>query len=102
MAMIAGRRVRRGDKLWHYTLRRWATVIEAAPDGHSLVVEVQGLGHNGKANLQAVDDTINGMKELYWHEPIKLDLPIDDVSHIQNALEVLIVFGDKHAKCKKI
>lgn len=87
MIQIAGRRVAIGDRLYHKGLGVWCRAMRHDPSG-SLEVQVQNaLG--GRVFLITNGGMHNGQRQMYWHEPLNLDMPFDDVSKYQELLDVL-------------
>lgn len=90
MIKIAGKPISSGDVLWHYGLRVWATV---RADATSVTV----AGPSGQTATYPVQDggLIAGRRQLYWHQPLVLDLPYRDVTKYQTMIEaVKTVLGD--------
>ena len=84
---IARREVRVGDRLYHWGFGLWGEVI--ALDTNSARVAIQGIG--GEDNTRTVFVTeggnVNGRRQMYWHPPLALDLPVSDISKYQAAVE---------------
>ena len=92
---IANRSVKIGDRLFHAAYSSWVTIksfdstgaarAEAkTADGRIFQLLIQQGGHQ------------NGRRVLYWHEPLKLDIPSSDISKYQAVVDLLVQrFGDK-------
>lgn len=87
---IAGKQVVKGSKLYHITLQMWGYVVDVDTDTSTAVIEfktVNGLQVHRFTVTQG--GLINGRRALYWHEPIYLDLPTENVETIQKVVDVL-------------
>jgi len=84
---IAGRKVEKGDNLYHVGYRLWGVVTHfdvgtavlklTGTDGSTRQVHVQDNGIVGKA------------RQVYWHVPVRLDLPVSDISSMQKVVDVM-------------
>lgn len=84
---IAGRKVQIGDRLFHIGMGLWGQAVEVDSSG-SVVFEV------GNRRLLSNDGgKINGKRQLYWHEPILLDLPMNDLGPYRRILEAILREG---------
>lgn len=85
---IAGREVLVGDRLYHMTHRSFGTVTRIQPT----TAEVQfHTTHGQKFKTYVESGGIVGRKKLiFWHKPLELDYPDEDISKIQNVLDALI------------
>lgn len=86
MISIAGRTVKVGDMLHHRGFNAWAKATRYDPSG-SLEVQIQNAMGNRKI-LVTDGGNVNGARQMYWHEPLTLDLPRSDVSAYQNLVDV--------------
>ena len=86
MIRIAGRLVQKGDRLYHRGFALWGNVTEL--DDNSVRVEIVGVGQGNTRTLLVTDGgLVSGMRQMYWHEPLALDLPKADVSQYQFMIE---------------
>lgn len=85
---IAGRLVKQGDPLYHTAFQAWGTVVGF--DGGS--AKLQLAGANGQTRILYVQQggRVNGVRTVYWHEPLQLDLPQQDVTKYQRLLDNLV------------
>ena len=83
---IAGKPVLQGNELWHIGFRQWVKVVSTSP---STIVELTGA--NGEKSKFVVTEggNIAGRRQLYWHQPLVLDLPDRDVSAYQTFVDAL-------------
>ena len=91
--VIAGREVVVGNSLYHTGFKAWGVVESYDPSG-SAVLKLTGInGHD--VRLYALNGgMINGVRVLYWHVPLGLDLPTADVTKYQTILNALVAnFG---------
>lgn len=86
--VIAGRPVVLNDPLYHTAFKAWGTVI-----GFDLgSAKLQLIGANGQPRLVYVQTggIVNGNRVVYWHAPLVLDLPVQNVDKYQRLLDALI------------
>lgn len=86
MITVAGREVKLGDMLYHRGLGAWAKATRYESSG-SLEVQVQNLMGNRKI-LVTNGGLVNSKRQMYWHEPLDLDLPRSDVSAYQRLIDL--------------
>ncbi len=93
MIKIAGRVVQLGDRLYHNGFQIWGTVSNY--DDGSIELTIQGRTKgNYRKLLVTTGGLVNGKREVYWHEPIVLDLPFENISKIQRTVDhVLTHYG---------
>jgi hypothetical protein len=84
MITVAGKNTLVGDELWHIGLRLWARVT--APG----IVTINGVNDQVVKYAFTTGGFINGKKQLAWHSPLLLDLPVRDVSKYQRILDALV------------
>lgn len=85
---IANRVVAVGDRLYHSRLGLWGNVTRYDTSGPAILeIEVQPYGprrffiqNGGK---------INNERLVYWHEPLHLDLPTDNILFMQSIVDLL-------------
>ena len=82
---IAGRAVKLNDNLWHAGHRRWVTVAQAEP----CLVEMLGTNSQKVTYAVAQGGHIAGVRQLYWHQPLELDVPQSDISGYQTLVDTL-------------
>lgn len=82
MISIAGKDVKVGDRLYHKTFKSFGKVKRYDKSG-SAVFEVERKPY-GKRELYITDGgKVGGHKEIFWHEPLFLDVPDNNVHAIQ-------------------
>lgn len=87
MISIAGKQVALGDMLYHTGLKVWAKAVRYDPSG-SLEVQVQSAMGNRKM-LVTQGGNVNGVRQMYWHEPLDLDIAVSDVSSYQALIDLV-------------
>lgn len=85
---IAGRELKPGDRLYHMTHRSFGTVLRIQPT----TAEVQFHTTHGTKFKVYVNDggMVSRKKLIYWHKPLDLDFPHEDISKIQAVLDAVI------------
>lgn len=85
--IIAGREVKKGDSLWHSGYQAWGTVtgfdtnaamLRVANGGSEVTVYVSSGGIAG------------GKRRVWWHEPVQLDLAVQDIGPVQRIVEAFL------------
>lgn len=93
--LIAGRAVKKDDKLYHRGFEAWGRVNRYDPSGSA---EFIIKGHGGERKMLVQNGgMVNGRRLVYWHEPVLIDLPYSDISSVQRVVDVLaaeLVRGD--------
>lgn len=85
--MIAGRAVKKGDSLYHRGFEAWGYVSRFDPSGSA---EYILKGPHGERKMLVLNGGIvNGRRQLFWHEPIQLDLPRQDVKSLQRVVDAV-------------
>jgi hypothetical protein len=84
MITIAGKNTTVGDELWHVGLRLWAQVTATG------IVTINGVNDQKVKYSFTTGGVINGKKQLYWHSPLILDLPVRDISKYQRIMDALV------------
>lgn len=85
---IAGRTVQKGDRLYHRGFNLWGQVTKI--DGRAVVLLVQGIGNGNVREMRVTDGgMVSGVRQIYWHEPLVLDLPTSDVSVYQRSVDFM-------------
>lgn len=85
---VAGVTVKEGDRVYHAKYQQWVTVVRI--DGPTGYVDVPSL----RQPLPFTDGgKVQGVKQLYWHEPLALDLPTSDISKYQRLVNALVEVG---------
>lgn len=90
--VIAGRVVQQDDPLYHTGFQAWGTVVGF--DGMSVaLLRITGAG--GTRILRVLSGgTINGVRTVFWHQPLVLDLPVQDIGQYQRMVNALVTeFG---------
>lgn len=85
---IAGREVKKGDLLYHSRAQVWGQVVGFDPTGPAILKIKIGL-HQDRELFVQNGGKVNGIRVMYWHEPISLDLPTNDVTKLQHLVDVL-------------
>lgn len=85
---IAGREVKVGDRLYHRKFDTFGVVLRVQSKNAELHVSTK----QGAELVFYVEDSgrINSEKVVYWHSPIELDEPYQDISHIQHAVDNMV------------
>lgn len=86
---IAGRQVVIGDTLYHTGFRTWGTVI--GYDTNSAVLEIIGQNDSRRKFFVSNGGMIGAVRQVYWHEPLVLDRPYQDVTALQNVVDALVL-----------
>lgn len=84
---IAGRQIKIGDSLYHQGLDSWGSITGFDPSG-SAHFTIKGPSGSRKLMAQK-GGIINGRRQLYWHAPIKLDLPTSNVQKVQLVVDAI-------------
>lgn len=84
---IANRLVKIGDTLYHKSLGVWGTVSRFDRTG-SAVFEIKD-GMRRRELIVQDGGLIFGKRQLYWHSPVVLDLPKQDISAIQRIVDAV-------------
>lgn len=89
MITIAGRQVNIGDPLYHLPYMSWGTVIGYDSSG---TAKLQLTGGNGSQRTLYVQQggKVNNVRVIYWHAPLVLDLPRQDVGSYQRTLDKMV------------
>lgn len=85
---IAGREVKEGDNLYHTGFRSFGVVTRV----QNRNVEVQfhnKLGRSFKLYIEQ-DGIIGREKLVYWHKPLDLDVPLEDVTGVQAVVDAVV------------
>lgn len=85
--LIAGRQVKIGDSLYHKGLESWGVIARFDPTG-SAEFHVKGPKGTRKVLAQS-GGVVNSRRQLYWHQPLTLDLDRRDVSALQRVVDIL-------------
>ena len=85
---IAGREVKVGDRLYHRKFDAFGTVTRIQTRNIELEVD-SSLGVRNKIYVEN-GGIINRRKEIYWHRPLALDYPEQDISKIQDVVNVVL------------
>lgn len=86
--VIAGRTVQQGDPLYHTAFKAWGTVVGFEVGSAKLEI----IGGNGQPRILYVQNggMSNAVRAVYWHEPIALDLPIQNIGAYQAVVDALV------------
>lgn len=85
---VAGREVFVGDPLYHIGFKAWGVV--SGYDTGSAKLELTGSGGQQRTLYVQQGGRVNGVRVIYWHEPILLDLPFQNVSKYQRLLDAIV------------
>ena len=85
---IAGRVVQEGDPLYHRGLQAWGTVV-GFDVGIAVLRVIQG--ETSRTFRVQANGYINNVRQVFWHEPLWLDLPRQDVSAYQRILDAVLL-----------
>lgn len=84
---IAGRTLKVGDTVYHRALDTWGVIIRFDRTGSA---EFEIKGPKGNRVLMVQDGGIvNGRRQIFWHEPLFLDLPRRNISAIQRVVNAV-------------
>jgi len=86
--VITGRTVKVNDALYHVGFRTWGTV-----EGFDVgAAKLRISGQNNQSRLIYVQNNgiVNGNRVIYWHEPLVLDVPYQNVSKYQAILDAVV------------
>ena len=86
--VIAGREVKIGDALYHVGYRAWGSVVRM--DTNSAVLRLIGTSGTSREVFVTTHGVVGSVRQVYWHEPIQLDLPVSDVTQFQRAVDFLV------------
>ena len=91
--VIAGRQVEVGNSLYHTAFKAWGVVKGFDPSGPALLE--LNASNNQKTILYVQNGGIvNGVRVIYWHAPLVLDLPTSNIAKYQTLLDALVTaFG---------
>jgi len=86
---IAGREVLKGDRLYNILFDSWGYVKRYDASGSA---ELELISSDGTKRTMLVRSggLVNGKKQVYWHEPIRLDLPFDETEKLQSILDLTV------------
>lgn len=85
---IAGRIVTVGDPLYNTAMRAWGTV--SGYDGLSAVLTITGNDGASRTLYVQQGGYVNNLRVIYWHEPLVLDLPFQNITKYQQVLNSLV------------
>lgn len=84
---IAGRKVKVGDKLYHSKMG-WGRVSHFDSSGPAvLLIHVRPYGDR-KVYVRN-GGLVGEDRMIYWHEPLTLDYPSEDISMVQDIVDVV-------------
>lgn len=85
---IAGRSVPVGARLYHIRWDAFGSVTGYDPTGSAIMKLTNRSGMERNIHVQN-GGKVNGVKLVYWHKKIDLDLPIDDVTMLQTVVNTV-------------
>lgn len=85
---IANRQAAVGDRLYHAKLGQWGIVTRFDTSGPA-ILEVEVPPYGPRKFYVQNGGKINNERVVYWHEPLKLDLPTSDVRFMQSIVDLL-------------
>ena len=90
---IAGREVFAGNALYHVGYQAWGVVKGFDPSGPALL-ELSASNNQKVTLFVQSGGIINGVRVVYWHAPLVLDLPTANIAKYQTLLDALVLnFG---------
>lgn len=78
---IAGRNVKVGSPLYHVGYRAWGSVVRY--DTNSAVLRITGSNGDTRDLFVTQGGFVGPTRQVYWHEPLLLDLPRQDISALR-------------------
>lgn len=87
--IIAGRPVVVGDALYHMQFRAWG-VVEGYDPGGAAKLRITGGDGQSRVVFVLSGGLSAGQHVIYWHEPLILDLPVQNLSKYQTILDALV------------
>jgi hypothetical protein len=84
--LIAGSPVALGDSLYSRRAGAVGTVIQVLD--HSFVLRINKAGSNRDLTVQT-GGVVAGARDVYWHEPIHLDLPKGQGAKLQKLQQLV-------------
>lgn len=88
--IIAGREVKVGDSLYHMGHQAWGTVVLLDTNSAKLRI---GNAVGYRDVYVSAGGIAGGKRQVYWHEPLVLDMPFADIGRYQRALNALVGEG---------
>lgn len=88
MITIAGRQVVIGDSLYNTALQAWGVVTRF--DSGSVVLQITGANGRPRNLYVQQGGFVNGVRVIYWHEPLVLDRPYQNVGKYQRLLDAIV------------
>jgi hypothetical protein len=88
MIVIAGRTVQLGDPLYHTGFKAWGTVVGF--DTGSARLQIIGANAAPRILYVQTGGMVNGRRVIYWHEPLTLDLPVQNIGKYQAIVNALV------------
>lgn len=85
--LIAGRAIKKGDNLYHRGFETWGRVTRYDPSG-SVEFVIKSHGGERKMLIQQ-GGIVNGRRQIFWHEPLFLDLPRQNVAPVQRVVDAI-------------
>lgn len=86
--VIAGRIVKLNDPLYHVGWRTWGTVVGF--DTNTARLRLVGAGGAERTVPVSNGGLVAGTRQVYWHEPLQLDLPTQNVTKIQATVDFIV------------
>jgi len=86
--IIRGRTVKVNDPLYHIGFRTWG-IVEGFDVG-SAKLRIQGSNNQSRIVYVQNGGLVNGNRVIYWHEPLVLDVPYQNVSKYQAILDAVV------------
>lgn len=88
MIKIAGRQVRKGDRLYNMKMQAWGTVMGFDPSGPAIAVFPNPPYQPRKVYVQN-GGVVGNKQQVFWHEPLSFNAPVSDTSFAQKVVDVL-------------
>lgn len=89
--VIAGRIVKLNDPLYHVGWRTWGTVVGF--DTNTAKLRLVGAGGSERTVPVSNNGMVAGTRQVYWHVPLQLDLPVQDVTKAQALIDFAVLQG---------
>lgn len=83
MTAIAGRQVKKGDELYHMARKKWGVIVDFDAGTPVLRITDSNNAQNYADFRVTEGGYIKGVRQVYWHEPLKLDLPYRNLAKIE-------------------
>lgn len=87
---VSDKKVKNGDMLYNTAMQMWGEIIGVDDDGTAQML-FRGAGRNNELQVTITDGGyLHGKRVIYWHEPLRLDIAIKDISAYQAVIDVMV------------